>query len=51
MFYDSGWRHCLGDSDTARPVRITDLQWRGALPPNSYFERLIVTAAWPKEGG
>lgn len=34
-------------------VRIIDLQYGGgALPPNSYFERLTVEiAAWPKEGG
>lgn len=34
-------------------VRIMDLQYGGgALPPNSYFERLTVEiAAWPKEGG
>ncbi len=34
-------------------VKIMDLQYgEGALPPNSFFERLIVEiAAWPKEGG
>jgi hypothetical protein len=34
-------------------VRIVDLQYgEGALPPNSFFQRLTVEiAAWPKEGG
>jgi len=34
-------------------VRIIDLKYgEGALPPESYFERLTVElAAWPKEGG
>jgi hypothetical protein len=33
-------------------VRVVDLQYgEGALPPNSFFERLTVEiAAWPKEG-
>lgn len=33
-------------------IRVMDLQYgEGALPPNSYFERMTVEiAAWPKEG-